>query len=132
MTAPTSAEARSAAESRVGRPAASEATASVFIKGKPAYMSPEQAWGKPMDRRSDIFSLGIVLYEILSGKRPFDGDTITSLVYQILHKEPPPVSELRAVPPRVDELLRGMLRKRWLARETAAEPRAARRTVRAP
>jgi len=50
------------------------------------------------DGRSDIFSLGVVVYEILSGKRPFEGDTITTLVYQILHKDPPPISELRAVP----------------------------------
>ncbi|HEY4592760.1 MAG TPA: hypothetical protein VIJ61_10165, partial [Thermoanaerobaculia bacterium] len=56
-------------------------------------------------------SLGVVLYEMLSGRRPFEGDTITTLVYQILHKDPPPVSELRAVPPRVETLLRGMLAK---------------------
>jgi serine/threonine protein kinase len=88
-----------------------ELTMAGSVMGSPQYLSPEQIRGEDLDGRSDIFSLGVVLYEILSGKRPFDGDTITSLVYQILHKEPPPVSELRAVPPRVDELLRGMLAK---------------------
>ena len=76
------------------------------VMGSPQYLSPEQIRGEDLDGRSDIFSLGVVLYEILSGKRPFDGDTITTLVYQILHKDPPPVSELRAVPPRLEELLR--------------------------
>lgn len=88
-----------------------ELTIAGSVMGSPQYLSPEQIRGEDLDGRSDIFSLGVVLYEILSGKRPFDGDTITSLVYQILHKDPPPVSELRAVPPRVEELLRGMLAK---------------------
>ena len=88
-----------------------ELTMAGSVMGSPQYLSPEQIRGEDLDGRSDIFSLGVVLYEILSGKRPFDGDTITTLVYQILHKDPPPVSELRAVPPRVEELLRGMLAK---------------------
>ena len=81
------------------------------VMGSPQYLSPEQIRGEDLDGRSDVFSLGVVLYEMLSGKRPFDGDTITTLVYQILHKEPPPISELRAVPPRLEELLRRMLAK---------------------
>ncbi|HEY0511995.1 MAG TPA: serine/threonine-protein kinase, partial [Thermoanaerobaculia bacterium] len=88
-----------------------ELTMAGSVMGSPQYLSPEQIRGEDLDGRSDIFSLGVVLYEILSGKRPFDGDTITTLVYQILHKEPPPVSELRAVPPRLEELLRHMLAK---------------------
>ncbi|HEY0556229.1 MAG TPA: serine/threonine-protein kinase, partial [Thermoanaerobaculia bacterium] len=79
-----------------------ELTMAGSVMGSPQYLSPEQIRGEDLDGRSDIFSLGVVLYEILSGKRPFEGDTITTLVYQILHKEPPPVSELRAVPPRVE------------------------------
>ena len=79
--------------------------------GSPHYLSPEQIQGEELDGRSDIFSLGVVLYEMLSGKRPFEGDTITTLVYQILHKEPPPISELRAVPPRLETLMRRMLAK---------------------
>ncbi len=88
-----------------------ELTMAGSVMGSPQYLSPEQIRGEDLDGRSDIFSLGVVLYELLSGKRPFDGDTITTLVYQILHKEPPPVSELRAVPPRLEELLRRMLAK---------------------
>jgi tRNA A-37 threonylcarbamoyl transferase component Bud32 len=88
-----------------------ELTIAGSVMGSPQYLSPEQVRGEDLDGRSDIFSLGVVLYEILSGKRPFDGDTITTLVYQILHVEPPPVSGLRAVPPRLEELLRSMLAK---------------------
>jgi serine/threonine-protein kinase len=88
-----------------------ELTMAGSVMGSPQYLSPEQIRGEDLDGRSDIFSLGVVFYEILSGKRPFEGDTITTLVYQILHKEPPPVSDLRAVPPRVETLLRGMLAK---------------------
>ena len=81
------------------------------VMGSPQYLSPEQIRGEDLDGRSDIFSLGVVLYEILSGKRPFEGETITTLVYQILHKEPPSIAELRAMPPRLEELLRRMLAK---------------------
>ncbi len=88
-----------------------ELTMAGSVMGSPQYLSPEQIRGEELDGRSDIFSLGVVLYEILSGKRPFEGETITTLVYQILHKDPPPVSELRAVPPRLEELLRRMLAK---------------------
>jgi len=88
-----------------------ELTVAGSVMGSPQYLSPEQIRGEELDGRSDIFSLGVVLYELLSQKRPFDGDTITTLVYQILHKEPPPISELRAVPDRLEALLRRMLAK---------------------
>jgi eukaryotic-like serine/threonine-protein kinase len=88
-----------------------ELTVAGSVMGSPQYLSPEQIRGEELDGRSDLFSLGVVLYELLSGSRPFAGETITTLVYQILHKEPPPVSALRAIPPRVEELLRRMLAK---------------------
>jgi eukaryotic-like serine/threonine-protein kinase len=88
-----------------------ELTMAGSVMGSPQYLSPEQIRGEDLDGRSDIFSLGVVIYEVLSGKRPFQGDTITSLVYQILHKELPPISELRAVPPRLEALLHRMLAK---------------------
>ncbi len=91
------------------------------VMGSPQYLSPEQIKGEDLDGRSDVFSLGVVIYEILSGKRPFEGDTITSLVYQILHKELPPISELRAVPPRLEGLMRRMLAKDREDRLTAGE-----------
>lgn len=88
-----------------------ELTVAGSVMGSPQYLSPEQIRGEELDGRSDVFSLGVVLYELLSGNRPFSGETITTLVYQILHKEAPPVSALRAVPPRVEELLKRMLAK---------------------
>jgi serine/threonine protein kinase len=64
-----------------------------LIVGTIAYMSPEQASGQPLDPRSDIFSFGIVLYELLSGKRPFDGRTDLELLKTIIYGELPPLSE---------------------------------------
>ena len=99
-----------------------ELTMAGSVMGSPQYLSPEQIRGEEIDGRSDIFSLGVLLYEVLSRKRPFEGDTITTLVYQILHKEPPPVSELRRIPERLELLLRRMLAKNRDERfATAAE-----------
>ncbi len=70
------------------------------IVGTVAYMSPEQAQGLPVDNRSDIFSLGILLYEMASGERPFKGGTNLSVLSSILKDEPRPVSELRPEVPR--------------------------------
>jgi Tol biopolymer transport system component len=68
-------------------------TASYGIVGTAAYMSPEQAAGKPVDARSDIFSLGAVLYEMATGKRPFQRDTDVATLAAIVHEEPEPVSK---------------------------------------
>ena len=63
------------------------------ILGTPAYMSPEQASGTPLDERSDIFSFGVVLYEMLSGARPFTGATAVDLMHGIVHTNPAPLAQ---------------------------------------
>jgi len=72
------------------------ATTAGQIVGTVDYMSPEQAQGHAVDRRSDIFSLGIVLYEMATGSRPFTGDTAISVLSSILKDTPPPATDLRA------------------------------------
>ena len=84
-------------------------------------MSPEQAEGKTVDARSDIFSLGIVFYEMLTGERPFVGDTAASIVSSILKDTPRPVSELKpAIPRELARLVRRCLAKDPLDRYQSA------------
>lgn len=71
-------------------------TASGIIAGTPAYMSPEQAQGQKVDHLSDVYSLGIILYEMLSGHVPFDGDTPMEVMGQVLRDPPPPIPNLSA------------------------------------
>jgi serine/threonine protein kinase len=82
------------------------------IAGTTAYMSPEQARGGRLDRRSDIFSVGVVLYELLSGKLPFEAKEESALVYLIMNVDPPPLQSLRAdIPPDVAHLVHKALEK---------------------
>ncbi len=70
------------------------------ILGTVAYMSPEQAQGKPVDHRSDVFSLGVVLYVMATGRRPFEGDTPASILSSVLKDTPPSLTELKPTLPR--------------------------------
>lgn len=89
-----------------------ELTSTGQMVGSPAYMSPEQIKGEKLDVRSDIFSLGVVLYQALTARKPFPADTLTTLVYQILHEEPPDPSTLRDdLPPEIGDVIRKCLSK---------------------
>ena len=81
------------------------------IMGTAGYMSPEQARGKPVDKRSDIFSFGCVLYEMLTGAQPFAGETVTDSLGAILHREANGALLPPGTPPRVRELLSHCLAK---------------------
>src|SRR5262245_23815962 len=75
-------------------------TRSGVIVGTPAYMSPEQVQGKPLDARSDVFSFGVLLYELITGRRPFEGGTDVALLAAILRDAPQPVAALRPDAPK--------------------------------
>jgi serine/threonine-protein kinase len=82
------------------------------VLGSPRYMSPEQVAGKRAEPRSDIFSLGVIFYEMLTGKQAFTGDDITSVMYQILNVVPPAPSTVNpAVPPVLDFIVAKALAK---------------------
>jgi tRNA A-37 threonylcarbamoyl transferase component Bud32 len=82
-------------------------TSTGLIMGTPNYMSPEQARGQKVDRRSDLFSLGCVLYECLTGAKPFMGESVTAILVKILTEEPPAVDfAATGLPPELGSVLR--------------------------
>jgi eukaryotic-like serine/threonine-protein kinase len=92
------------------------------LLGTAAYMSPEQAAGEVVDARSDLFSFGAVLYEMLTGRPAFNGDTLQQLLTAIVTQQPPPLprSTDRAIPPAMDRLVMRLLEKDRAARYQTA------------
>ncbi|MGB6544488.1 MAG: serine/threonine-protein kinase [Candidatus Acidiferrales bacterium] len=72
------------------------ATQTATVIGTPSYMSPEQIKGSPVDGRSDIFALGVILYELVTGQKPFPGENVTTVIYRIVNEEPIPPRQLDA------------------------------------
>jgi serine/threonine protein kinase len=92
------------------------------LKGKVPYMSPEQCKGQPLDRRSDLFSLGIVLFELTVGRRPFRGDSDYAVMDQIVyHGAPRPSSLVSGYPPELEAIVMKLLEREPKARYTTAD-----------
>ena len=100
----------------IARVMATSKTQTGVVLGTPSYMSPEQIAGKKVDGRSDLFSLGVVLYELVCGEKPFNGDSITTLMYNITSSPPPSIKELS---PNVPEKLVPIVEK-ILAKDVGA------------
>ena len=92
----------------IAKISASSRTKTGVIMGTPSYMSPEQVSGKKVDSRSDIFSLGVVLFEMLCGKKPFNGDDMTSLMYMIAKERHP---SIKAINPKIPAIIEKVVDK---------------------
>jgi serine/threonine protein kinase/predicted Zn-dependent protease len=87
-------------------------TATGMVMGTPRYMSPEQARSEDVDARTDVFSLGVLLFEMVTGRSPFAGTTASEVIAAILRDEPPPLTELLAgAPPELERIIKKTLRK---------------------
>jgi hypothetical protein len=105
---------------------ATQVSGSGKMMGTPAYLSPEQIAGEPQSTRSDIFSLGIVLYQMVTGSAPFDGSSVSAVCAQILSAEPlPPSQRNPALPAEIDRIILRCLAKNPADRYPSAESLAA-------
>lgn len=111
----------------IARVDSSSMTRTGIAMGTPNYISPELLQGKLADRRCDIFSLGVVIYELLTGRRPFKGENLTALIYSIVNDDPPPPSSINdKVPLLFDHVTIKALKKNPLERyQKASELRQA-------
>lgn len=102
--------------------ATTDLTRTGLLVGTPHFLSPEQIRQEPLDGRSDLFSLGVVLYELLSGQRPFSGDSLPALFFQILSHEPVPLAQIApSVPGPLAQLVMQLLARERDARVQSAE-----------
>ena len=110
----------------IARIETSELTQAGTVMGTPSYMSPEQFLGQPVDGRSDLFSCGVMLYQFLTGEKPFTG-TVTTIMHKVLKEEPLPPSMLNVtLPPTWDAVVKKAMAKNPAERyQTAAEFAAA-------
>ena len=99
----------------IAKIASSNLTTTGQFLGTPNYMSPEQVSGAPVDGRSDIFSLGVVLYELLTNRKPFQGENLTAISYKIVHEDfTPPAALSTDVPPEFNPIVaRAMAKDPW-------------------
>ncbi len=99
----------------IAKVASSNLTTTGQFLGTPNYMSPEQVSGAPVDGRSDIFSLGVVLYELLTNRKPFQGDNLTAISYKIVHEDFTPPADLSSdIPPEFNPIVaRAMAKDPW-------------------
>lgn len=112
---------------RLGPKDAPESQLQEIVGGSPYYMSPEQLRREPVDARVDVYALGVLLYELLAGKRPFSGDSLEAITESVLRSEVPPVHEVNsAVPPSLSDIV-----SRAMHRDPAQRIRSARRLAQA-
>jgi serine/threonine protein kinase len=98
-------------------------TLSGAVMGTPSYMSPEQIYGKTADHRSDIFSLTVMLYELLTGEKPFPGSNVTTIMFKVINDDPAPPTTIRpGLPPLVNSIIqKGMSKNPEDRFQSAAE-----------
>jgi len=97
---------------RIEDASASVQTQAGEILGTPAYMSPEQVFGRPVDGRSDLFSLGIILYELCTGKRPFSGENMVAVFHAVTQNHPPEPMKLNpAISQKLSQIIMKCLKK---------------------
>ena len=106
----------------LARESGANLTHSGTVIGTPHYMSPEQVEGKALDGRSDLFSMGVVLYELVTGERPFQGDTISTVIYRVMHDDPP---DPRTLNPKIPGTLSRTIMKALAKRPSDRFPTAA-------
>ena len=96
----------------LARMAGSDMTSTGTVMGTPHYMSPEQVRGMKADARSDVFALGCVFYELLSGHKPFDAESMHGVLFKVMQEEPPPMVEFAPdLPPMLVQVVERALAK---------------------